>query len=750
MFFSVPNVSATEAKPVERPWDLAMPGYPEHIDKGTKLDFRAWCAAGTTKHTFLSMYEGMSAGVRVSEENPPQMCHGVIVDYDASGFSVEEVVRAVENKPAAQFHPSWLVVTFSGNYRLVWEFERPVVISNLKLAQEFQKQARAELKVIKWINALDEVIKVPQQYYELGRKWIALKGSAKIPAGYVWSWASKAARNLVLAKGDSALEIPIEVIAQAVQEKFPGRWKGDFNYDSYGIRFWDPTADCPNGCQVRKWGMQAYSRGPHMSWADIFGRDWVKKFEADRLGPILETSFFDGQRFWVWNEYTREYNDIAKDDFSQKLRVRGFDGRKEKNKTMSEVDLVEMQVKEQKRVASAQPFIHRPKGMLQYNGNTFLNNSSRTCLPPAPPGSVRDLLHAKTERFPWTYRFLHGFFNPAEQLEYFLGWLKWFYENGLRQEPKQGQAIVLVGPASKGKTFLSTKLVADMVGGNSDATAYLVDGNPFSATVARYPLMCVDDSKSTTDMRAHAQYSAAVKRLVANRTIVCNEKYLKAAQVEWLGRVIITCNPDPESLRIIPSIEISNIDKICLFRCSDELDDTLFKSPEETSAILAQELPYFCRWLLDWELPAHILNRSNTRFGVVPYHHKGLYEAALSHGRSHTFLEILMDFLQAAEEYNKLQGTAGAGWRGTASQLYKEMQIAYQGHNEHLRKYDAQSMSICLGNLMARGYNITCVRSKGLSEWVIPPDLHQGDAAGVEESASLKNIFDVPRPEAEG
>ena len=65
MFFSVPNVSASEAKPVERPWDLEM-GYPAHIDKATKLDFRAWCAAGTTKHTFLSMYEGMSPGRRVA------------------------------------------------------------------------------------------------------------------------------------------------------------------------------------------------------------------------------------------------------------------------------------------------------------------------------------------------------------------------------------------------------------------------------------------------------------------------------------------------------------------------------------------------------------------------------------------------------------------------------------------------------------------------------------------------------------
>lgn len=748
MFYSLQNHRDTSVVAVDRPWDLPM-GYPKDIDAADKQTFRKWCKSSNTAHTFLSMMEGVAPGSRVSKENVPQRCHGLIVDYDDNSMPLDEVRRRLRTPPTPLFRPQWLVSTFSKKYRLVWTFERPIVLGNAAFAAKFLEVAFAEIQVLKWLFGYDEASADPSMYWELGRSWEALEGGAAIPAGYVWSWSSKASEKMRLVEKGSALDIPLELIAAAAAEKFPKQWalwKDTFALNAYGVRFWDETADCPNGCQVRTWGMQAYSRGPHMTWEDIFGRDFVAKFEADRVGPILENTYYDGDKYWCWNDGRREFNPVNREDFSQRLRCRGFNPKKDPKKHTSEVDAVENQIKEQKLVAAALPFIHQPRGMLYYNSRYLLNTSAKTCLPPAPPGSVRDLLHGKQECFPWIHRFLHGLFDPAEQLPYFLGWLKWFYENGLQLKPRQGQALVIVGPASKGKTFLSTAFLSRMVGGHSDATMYLVEGNPFSATVACEPLMCVDDSKSTADMRAHAAYSANVKRLVANRTIYWNEKYLKGGQTEWLGRVVITCNPDPESLRIIPSIEISNLDKLCLFRTSDKLDPALFTTPEEVQAILGKELPYFCRWLLDWPYPDYVINRTNTRFGVKAYHHRGLYEAALQHGRSYSFLEVLLDFLRIHQDSMKDQAHEFRGWTGDASQLFKDLQITYVGHNEHIRKYDSHTIAINLGTLAQRGYNIRRQVTRGVTKWSIPWDLELvGTSSPSEDDARQNiNIFDVP------
>jgi len=742
VFFYIPNVASQSAKKIERPWEVALPAYPAEISAGPKDKFREWCALPTTSHYFLSMFEGIAPESRISDEdkgtardgNAPQYCHGVIVDYDSDSFAGLEVELAIiKRKPAHPVHrPQWLVTTFSNKYRLVWTFERPVVIGDYRLAREFQKIVRAEIKAKNWLKGMDEVIRRPGQYYEIGRKWTDTGIGKPIDSGYVWAWASRAARNLVLAKSETPMQIPMDAIAAAVQEKFPGRWRGDFALDAYGVRFWDPSADHPSGCQVRAWGMQVYSRGPHMSWEDIFGKEFVEKYVADRLGPVMENTFWDGRDFWYWNEYTNSYVKASATDFAQRLRVRGFSQLKSKGATMSEIDRVEDELKNRKLVAAALPFVHKPAGLIRFQSDFILNTNTRKCMAPAEPGSVRDILHGRNERFPWVYRFLQGFFSPTEQLQYFLAWLKWFYEHGLAEEPKQGHMLVIAGPAGKGKTFMSTQLIGRMVGGCADATQFLVENSKFSATVAREPLMSVDDASISMSNTEHERYSNNVKRLVANRTLVFEQKYQQAGQVEWLGRVIVTCNTSPRSLRVVPSIEHDNLDKLMLFRCSD--DDTIgpggtglfSRKPEEIEAILSQELPYFCRWLLDWEIPSALINRHNYRFGVVPYYHRDLYEVALQQGRSYGLLEALMEFLSSKTTDPETKELTE--WSGSAMQLHREMNTHSAGSNEYLRRLDSLQLGTCLAQLQQRGYNITRKVVRGLTVWTVPYSLHIANA----------------------
>ena len=81
MFFSLPNLRASSVVEVAEPWALKTKTPPPYADgKEAVIEF---CNKAATEHAMLSMFEGMSADVRVTmEDNPPFRMHGLLVDYD--------------------------------------------------------------------------------------------------------------------------------------------------------------------------------------------------------------------------------------------------------------------------------------------------------------------------------------------------------------------------------------------------------------------------------------------------------------------------------------------------------------------------------------------------------------------------------------------------------------------------------------------------------------------------------------------
>jgi hypothetical protein len=717
MFFVLPNNVAYDVSTLETPWTFT-PAVPEAV-AASKEKFRIWCASPSTVHAFLSLCEGRVPSKRVSDANPVEFMHGIIADYDAP--CSEDMLESIKRQPRSDYAPSWWCRTFSNHHRFFWLFEKPVYLGNSQLARNFLKVVQKKVRPDKYLAALDAQFCNPHLYYEIGSKWETLE-QPPIPSIFVNEWLAEAGQTQSLVD-DSLLDIPLARIAEEVQEKFPGRWEGPFEEGKLGIRFWDPEADHPTGCVVRKWGMQVFTRGGHKSWRDIFGDSFVEKFEAERVGPVMDSSYYDGDRFWRWDEVDKTFRWSSKEDFGQWLRLCGFSSLKIKGSTFSQVDRVENLVKERKRVARALPFVHQPQGLIRSNGDIILNIATAKCLEPAPPGSVTDLIHGKNERFPWLYNYLVNFFDPQEQLQFFLAWLQRFYRGGLNLEPEQGQAVVIAGPAEIGKTFLSSGLVANLVGGMSDGSAALVDGSEFTAEVAEKPLLCIDDDQGGADNRAHLKFSTLVKKVVANTKMRWNQKHLAAGLVDWRGRVMINCNLDSVSLRLIPSLEVSTIDKIMLFRTADTLRTFSFCDRKENERRLARELPFFARWLLDWQVPEHLIDRTRPRYGIRRYHHPSLFQLAMQAAPSHHFLEVLMDFLQAYQQVNPDKTV----WTGTSNQLCREMHIAFAGQREVLKKYDGGYVGSLLGQLVSRGYTIGSEekRLSGVRVWTIPFVLEQ-------------------------
>jgi hypothetical protein len=81
------------------------------------------------------------------------------------------------------------------------------------------------------------------------------------------------------------------------------------------------------------------------------------------------------------------------------------------------------------------------------------------------------------------------------------------------------------------------------------------------------------------------------------------------------------------------------------------------------SAILEKELPYFLRWLLEWEPPPEVLR--DVRYGYVAYHEPSLLDQAHQSNKVAPFKELLFETLQ---DYFT-QNPEAREWRGTLTQL---------------------------------------------------------------------------------
>jgi hypothetical protein len=707
MLYAISNLASSQAFAVD-PWE-----YKTEVPKPvmeSKAKFVEWCQKPSTKNCHFSAAEGLDPLRRVGADNPAVILHGLVADYDAK-VDLESIKRLVEHCPT-EFAPNWGSLTFSSGGRLVWLFEKPVTLSDGKATKAFLQMAAKKLKMVKLLPGFDfDAFIDPSRYYEKGREWVKLS-SDPVPCNFVHQWMYEAGSKIRWVS--DSFSIPLDVVGREVERLFPKRWKGPFEDGARGVRFWDIEADNETSAVVRPTGMQCFTGDVgFLSWEVLLGKSFVSKYEADITGQIIADFFYDGKNYWRQDINSGVWTALSKEDFRLLLKVKyclsSVAGKKE---TSSEIDRIMYAVQEQKSIAGAFPFVHFPSGIIIRDGQRFLNTSSVKCAQPAAEHSG-----VWGDSFPWLASFIDGYFDPAEQKEYFLAWWKHFYSNALLKEPQQGQALFIAGDPGVGKTLMSTAIVAKSVGGCVDASSYLLGEEKFTSHVVSSPIMTVDDTVPASDARRHTRYSAMIKKITANRTHTYEEKFQKAGQVTWLGRVVVTCNLDPESVKLLPNVELSLLDKISLFRCAAK--QIMFPTVKELTAIIDAELPHLLKWLVDWTIPEHCEGQS--RFGVQSYHEKSLFNAALQTSPSFSYLELLTDFLKAYSEGDDRR-LDHPYWEGTATQLVADMTLDPR-IGGMASKYTPNQMATFLGQLKARGYKLDRVRSSIQRVWRIPFDI---------------------------
>lgn len=628
------------------PWEFT-PNVPAEA-KESKEKFGQWARLGTTTHLFFSGVVGLNPAVRVSKENPAHTLVAIIGDYDCPIKDGE--LDAIKEKLPQDLWPNWVSKTFSGGARLVWLLEPPIAAELEPLRRAFLNHAGKTLKAHKLLPGIDsDAWKDCSKTYECGSEWRQFK-ETPLSSSIVQQWLFEASSRLK--PGDlegEGPEIPLDIVAKEVERQFPGRWAGPFEVGARGVVFWDPSSVNPTASIVCTTGMVAFGQERSFySWKDCLGAAFVHQFVENKLGAAVEGIYYDSRTYWskdargIWVSSSKEVIELE-------LKHAGLDGTKDKKESMSEVDAALRHIHHVRRVDKVVPIVYNPQSLIESGGKRTLNTSRVKVIEPRQePAQWR-------VDFPFLGEYFDTCFDDTcsgetgnnGQLAYFLGWLKVFYESARIGRLKKGHALFLGGPVGIGKTFLSNVIVSLIMGGHFPAARYLKGETNFNRGLFECGLLTVDDSTPGQSEEMARKFAERVKQFVVNSRFEFHAKFRDEVEFDWTGRVVVTLNNDPVSLRMMPSFEGSIEDKLMVLLMKRP-DVTFSQDYAQNEARVLKELPAFLRWLCDWHMPEGVI--SSARLGVNGFIHDTLREGGMASNGATEIMQLLDLHLKATKE----------------------------------------------------------------------------------------------------
>jgi hypothetical protein len=643
------------------------------LDKETR---RQWLADANTDTSLFSTWEGLNAAQRINTKNgnPPWKLHGLVADYDApspgSLAQIKANIDAILSKTPA-LAPQWVVTSPSGNHRLVWEFDAPLGLGNAPdvFIMGFLDELKRLLKLDHLLAGLDEgALKKPATYYDIAGIW-ERHNPNPLALDEVQGSFFKAVSRVSRGKHKDGLpEIPMPVVFDEIEKRFPGKWPKnvDFKDGVQGPAVWDVDAKNPRSTVYRPWGAYCFSAEDKLfrSYAEVFDKDFVRKWEANKLGAATEAIYYIPR-----SGYYRKWPDGCwrlqpKEDLTLYLAgTQGLSRAKGESNTPSEVENALLHIQQSKVLDGAVPIVYDRREIVALGGQQFLNIARVKVMEP-------DLGLGADQKwgdgFPYIAGWLWDFFAPRKQLVYFLTWFKMLYEGARNGDLRRGHAVFIVGDTNRGKTLLNAFWIPLMMGGGADAGKYLVQGEQFNRNLLEVGHWHIDDSMAATDRTQHQKFSERVKALIANPLIPYRPMYVDTQMIPFNGRVLVTLNGDPESLLMIPDLDRNIDDKLCVFRLNTDKKWS-FQGNAHTENALRTESPAFLNWLINWNPPAAIYGNSY-RLGMRNYIDQHIRTEATVNSFDSDLLGVLQILWGTDDEWSRLKDN-GEPWVGTAAEL---------------------------------------------------------------------------------
>lgn len=693
--FYVNNLTEQTAHCEVAPWDFKQTEeIPAQVrqDKKARQDFYH---NTSTHHQFYTGFEGWNPNQRVSQkDNPPRLLHAICVDYDTV-FSQEAVDRGIERMA---IKPTWVETSLGGGLHAVWLLSEPLAVGDYDFSVFLMG------RMVKWLDlgllpCLDEpMLKDPVRLLCNGGAW--RKTGEPIP--------ENAARAFFMECGQSyhyrpanRVNIPLADVEKELRAKYPRleSWEGAFDYEAMGPSFWVEGSVSPRSAIVKTEGLftfAAHAAKPFYSWKDLLGAEFVEKYMVEIMGSATKGVYFDGVKFWKYNPALFKMCDIDAASLQRDLRVeKKLSGKPDNDGTGSPLEKALNYIQNYNRVDSALPVLFRPAGVIELCGNTVLNTivRSRVMQPAAEPG-----VWGPSGNFPTISMVLDNMFDPKIQLGHYLAWHRVFYKSALEGLGCAGQAIFMSGGAGIGKTLNSTKIVGGTVGGFADGSKYVTGQDNFGGELFEKPLICIDDEVVSSSDNVKTKMEAILKQLVANVFQRVHNKFQKAGVTEYYGRAIFTTNLDLVALRMTPTLSEGMKQKVNLYRCAMKADrpDLIFPPDRELARMIETELPSYCRFLLDYEIPTEYLG--DARFTIKAYHDPSLRERSFQSTRASTFAELLVELLVTFFKDHP----EAVSYVATATQLTREI-LSNPLNQEILRTLRSEQVNRYLEQLQRDG-----------------------------------------------
>jgi hypothetical protein len=697
-FFSLPNLATDAVTVVEKPWEIKVPD--EVLDLPKEEYKKRWFNP-ETRHHLLLLAQGMNEAFCVSAGNQASVLYGFMADYD--GVFTPDIVEATMRKPPSRWKPAWWCLSQSRCLHLVWLFERPVVVTGNAHANALIHMVATKLKAVRWGVGYDVECETVTQVMDIGREWHVYKEGSVIPSSDLVAWDmtlfEKSVRDIV----SDVVDIPMEAVAAEVaRRQWPHEPPRDFREGVRCLRFWDPAADNATAAQVTKAGVRVYT--PHdngfVSWKSLLGQEFCEEYTSKSLAPFYEDTTYNAKkdtyyRFFrddVPPHYEPRTEKVLRRDLIQEARLAV---KPAKGETLSELDNALYNITRRNSVEWVAPIIYRPTGRISLKGVGRVLNTSLVHVhkpaerlasvtaedvaahPDAPQEYVADPSLCEWDNpfavanFPHIHRFLTTLFIPTErirmgweargysfvqnggtfaplksrQLVRLVSWMSHFYRHAARMssEPSRGQALILAGKTGRGKSFFARQILGRLMGGFKDAEDFYLRAGRFNSDIIQYPVHLIDDQLGSRTHKVRLAFTESLKTVVANASLRYEQKFGSAVEsVPWAGRVVILCNEDPQSLSVLPDLDMSTRDKFMMLMLGDA--QYPFGADEENQQWLARELPYFARFLLGWRIPADM---RDVRFGVAAEQHPDMVQASAENGLTQVLVEVLETVIEA-------------------------------------------------------------------------------------------------------
>ncbi|HLH56310.1 MAG TPA: primase-helicase family protein [Verrucomicrobiae bacterium] len=681
-FFTAPNLLADEVTEA-RPWQFA-PGQPtlDQMRGLPKLKRTELLQKPGTEWNVYTAARGVGERRRICTENPVGAMRGLVVDYDAPS-SFEAAVGYL-TKAKCLFEPNLLEHSLSGNLRLVWCFGRELLIPDAEFYSHMINVLHKALGVEYLLPQFDPNSRKAAQVYINGGEW-HLHNPKPVPWEALIGLLMKAGKELDTGTRD---EIPLATIAKEVENRFPGRWKGPFELNNTGVRFWDKNADCPTGCQVKPDGMLCFTgHTGFMKWEAIFGATWANEQRVLNLGRHAEGKHFDGRIYW--KENMNQWKDVCREDLLLALKISGVATKPRRGQVASDAEAVLNYIQTFNRIDGAAPIVNRKPGLIVLDGQRILNTSTIRALQPADASNV------SPAQFPFVWDLVSNLFASTEQgsLNSWLAWMKRFYLAVLQYRALMGQAIFLCGPKDCGKTLLVYRVIKPLVGDKAaNPYSFFTGETPFNSELFQSPLLMINDEEALPNFQVKSRFQARLKSFVVNPSHTYHKKFAAPISVEWTGRLVSTLNDDPSSVGLLPEVNSNTNDKIMFFRAKERLKP--WEDADIIEAKIGAELPFFARFLLEWEPPKELM--IGGRMGVKSFFDPDILAKSIQQNSHFRLMEVIMLWFDNDPKW-KPENERDV-WEGDATRLFSELS-AQETMGAVMREWNSTKCAIALTTL---------------------------------------------------